>query len=122
MSFYRLSGNTGVRLLGPDMRLKDIVKFGKGYNCVEIKGRVSGVNADSNTMIWEPMAEIVIKKTIDIVVHPMLLSYQVRYPYRLEPGEERYLCFEVSADADVESLPWAFRIYVPKSEGRSRDE
>jgi len=119
MSFKRLSGNTGVRALGVGLR-DPLVKFGKNYTCVELPAKV--LMDTKHTTIYKPAVDLVLKQVVDIVVHPMLLQYQVRYPYRLEPGEERYLCFEVSKEAEVLDLPWAFRIYVPDNGGRFRDE
>ena len=115
MSFKRLSGNTGVRALGVGLR-DPLVKFGKNYNCVELPAVV--LMETKNTTLYKPAVDLVLKQTVDIVIHPMLLQYQVRFPYRLEPGEERYLCFEVSKEAEVLELPWSFRIYVPDTSGR----
>ena len=117
MSFTRLSGGRLTKALGNGVR-DESVKFGHNKCCVELQG-VAMELEDDDTIMYTPSIPLKINSTIDIVIHPVLLQYKtVRFPSRLEPGEEKYIALQVDKEALELDLPWIFRIYVPDNGGR----
>ncbi len=124
MGFVRLLGAKGPKFLGIQRKDPNIV-FGPNGAYAQLRAEISVTDEVGGLYIYKPkISQIKINSTVDIVVNPLLLcAERLRFPARLEPGEERFIQIQTELSPDfVNNLDWVFRIYSVDNTAKTKHE